>query len=110
MASTILGLGRGRHPKEHAVPDVTVKRGRPVLSRDASAVATASACSGSGPPSTLRVVVLVPAYNEAEAIEATLDGIMHQTRMPDLVVVIPNGCKDDTARGARKYPARVRGP
>ncbi|WP_461172237.1 glycosyltransferase family 2 protein [Arthrobacter sp. Z1-9] len=55
----------------------------------------------------LRVVVLVPAYNEAESIGATLDGLMGQERPADLIVVVPNGCTDDTAREARKYPVTV---
>lgn len=52
----------------------------------------------------LRVVVLVPAYNEAGSIGATLDGLMLQSRPADLIVVIPNGCTDSTAWEARKYP------
>ncbi|MDQ0824648.1 hypothetical protein QFZ60_000821 [Arthrobacter sp. B2I5] len=55
----------------------------------------------------LRLVVLVPAYNEAGSIGDTLDGLMLQSRPADLVVVIPNGCTDDTAREARKYPVTV---
>jgi cellulose synthase/poly-beta-1,6-N-acetylglucosamine synthase-like glycosyltransferase len=55
----------------------------------------------------LRVVVLVPAYNEAGSIGATLDGLMRQERPADLIVVIPNGCTDATAWEARKYPVTV---
>lgn len=55
----------------------------------------------------LRVVVLVPAYNEAGSIGATLDGLMRQDRPADLIVVVPNGCTDSTAREARKYPVTV---
>lgn len=54
-----------------------------------------------------RVVVLVPAYNEAASIGATLDALMVQARPADLVVVIPNGCTDSTAEQARKYPVTV---
>ena len=57
--------------------------------------------------SALRVVVLVPAYNEAGSIGATLDGLMLQSRPADLIVVIPNGCSDATAWEARKYPVTV---
>jgi len=59
------------------------------------------------PEEAVRVVVLVPAYNEAGSIGATLDGLMVQTRPADLVVVIPNGCTDSTARVARMYPVTV---
>jgi biofilm PGA synthesis N-glycosyltransferase PgaC len=55
----------------------------------------------------LRVVVLVPAYNEARSIGATLDGLMFQSRPADRIVVIPNGCTDTTAWEARKYPVTV---
>lgn len=55
----------------------------------------------------LRIVVLVPAYNEAGSIGATLDGLMLQARPADLVVVVPNGCSDTTAWEARKYPVTV---
>jgi biofilm PGA synthesis N-glycosyltransferase PgaC len=55
----------------------------------------------------LRVAVLVPAYNEAGSIGATLDGLMTQERPADLIVVVPNGCTDATAAVARKYPVTV---
>lgn len=57
--------------------------------------------------SQLRIVVLVPAYNEASSIGATLDGLMVQFRPADQIVVIPNGCTDSTAWEARKYPVTV---
>lgn len=53
------------------------------------------------------IVVLIPAYNEAGSIGATLDAILSQTRPADHVVVIPNGCTDDTAAIARRYPVTV---
>lgn len=70
---------------------------------------TYSAARPPGGPAgaTLRVVVLVPAYNEAASIGATLDGLMHQSRPADLVVVVPNGCTDSTAAVARAYPVTV---
>lgn len=79
--------------------DVSADRGGtvPVCSEDLAADAG----------SALRVVVLVPAYNEADSIGATLDGLMLQSRPADLVVVIPNGCTDATAWEARKYPVTV---
>ncbi|QWY82819.1 glycosyltransferase [Arthrobacter phage SilentRX] len=53
------------------------------------------------------IVVLIPAYNEAGSIGATIDAILTQTRPADHVVVIPNGCTDDTAAIARRYPVTV---
>ncbi|MEW1812500.1 glycosyltransferase family 2 protein [Pseudarthrobacter phenanthrenivorans] len=55
----------------------------------------------------LRIVVLVPAYNEEGSIGATLEGVMGQSRPADLVVVIPNGCSDGTAERARQFPVTV---
>ncbi|XAS68258.1 glycosyltransferase [Micrococcaceae bacterium Sec5.7] len=57
--------------------------------------------------SLLTVVVLVPAYNEESSIGATLEGLMLQTRPARQIVVIPNGCTDETAQQAGKYPVTV---
>lgn len=53
------------------------------------------------------MVVLIPAYNEAESIGATIESVLAQARPADKVVVIPNGCTDDTADVARSYPVTV---
>lgn len=54
-----------------------------------------------------RVVALVPAYNEASSIAETLGALLGQTRVPDLIVAIPNGCTDNTADIARAFPVTV---
>jgi cellulose synthase/poly-beta-1,6-N-acetylglucosamine synthase-like glycosyltransferase len=43
-----------------------------------------------------RVVVLVPAHNEAATIDFALDSLRDQVRRADLVVVIPDNCTDET--------------
>lgn len=53
------------------------------------------------------LVVLIPAYNEAGSIGATIESVLAQTRPADRIVVIPNGCTDDTADIARQYPVTV---
>jgi biofilm PGA synthesis N-glycosyltransferase PgaC len=53
------------------------------------------------------VVALIPAHNEASSIAATIEAALAQDRLPDLIVVIPNGCTDDTADIARRYPVTV---
>lgn len=53
------------------------------------------------------VVALIPAYNEESSIAATIEAVLEQERVPDRVVVIPNGCSDDTAAIARRYPVTV---
>ncbi|SNY28918.1 glycosyltransferase family 2 protein [Paractinoplanes atraurantiacus] len=54
-----------------------------------------------------RVVAIVPAYNEAAAIAATIQSLRDQTRPPDLIVVVPNNCTDDTAAVAEAAGAYV---
>jgi cellulose synthase/poly-beta-1,6-N-acetylglucosamine synthase-like glycosyltransferase len=54
-----------------------------------------------------RLVVLVPAHDEAAGIAATLDALDRQTRRPDRVVVIADNCTDDTAAIARAHGAEV---
>lgn len=53
------------------------------------------------------ITVLIPAYNEAGSIGRTIEAILNQTRQADKVVVIPNGCTDNTADIARQYPVTV---
>ena len=55
----------------------------------------------------LNIVALIPAYNEAGSIAATIEALLLQERVPDQIVVIPNGCTDDTAAIARTYPVTV---
>lgn len=52
------------------------------------------------------VVALIPAYNEEMSIGATIEALLAQTRVPDRIVVIPNGCTDNTAEVARSYQLR----
>jgi cellulose synthase/poly-beta-1,6-N-acetylglucosamine synthase-like glycosyltransferase len=53
------------------------------------------------------ITVLIPAYNEAASIGATIEAVLAQHRQADKVIVIPNGCTDDTAAIARTYPVTV---
>lgn len=55
----------------------------------------------------MHIVALIPAHNEAGSIQATLGALLAQDRLPDVVVVIPNGCSDDTAEIARQFPVIV---
>lgn len=55
----------------------------------------------------MKIVVLIPAYNESESIGRTIEAILKQDRQADEVVVIPNGCSDNTAEIARSYPVTV---
>lgn len=55
----------------------------------------------------MKIVALIPAYNESSTIAQTIQAVMVQTRKADHVVVIPNGCTDNTADIARRYPVTV---
>lgn len=48
-----------------------------------------------------RVVVLIPAHDEAAGIEATVRAVLAQTRPADLVLVVADNCTDDTEVLAR---------
>lgn len=54
-----------------------------------------------------RVVVLIPAHEEAGSIGQTIEALFAQTRRPNRIVVIPNGCSDETAEIARKYHVQM---
>lgn len=55
----------------------------------------------------MKIVALIPAYNEEGSISATIESVLAQTRVPDVIVVVPNGCSDDTAEIARQFPVTV---
>lgn len=53
------------------------------------------------------LVVLIPAHQEEQTIAATIEAALNQTRPADRIIVIPNGCTDQTANIARQYPVTV---
>lgn len=55
----------------------------------------------------LNIVALIPAYNEAKCIGDTIRALLSQDRVPDKIIVVPNGCKDFTAQVARWYECSV---
>jgi cellulose synthase/poly-beta-1,6-N-acetylglucosamine synthase-like glycosyltransferase len=54
-----------------------------------------------------RMVVILPAYNEAEDITQAVHALWDQTRPPDMVVVSCDNCTDDTAALAAAAGAHV---
>jgi len=50
-----------------------------------------------------KILVLVPAHNEADGIGRTLQALLKQTRPADRIVVLADNCTDDTAEIARGY-------
>jgi cellulose synthase/poly-beta-1,6-N-acetylglucosamine synthase-like glycosyltransferase len=67
---------------------------RPPLAEDASRNA-------------LRVVVLIPAYDEATVLRRTLEGVLPELGAGDQVLVVADNCTDDTAAIARASGAEV---
>lgn len=47
--------------------------------------------------------IVMPAYNEAACIEATLDSVVRQTLLPKKLVVVDDGSTDTTARIVEHY-------
>jgi cellulose synthase/poly-beta-1,6-N-acetylglucosamine synthase-like glycosyltransferase len=67
---------------------------------------TAEAAGVEAPPldlATMRIVALIPAHNEASSIEATIEGMLAQTRRADNTVIVCDNCTDDTFELASKY-------
>lgn len=54
-----------------------------------------------------KVSVLIPAYNAAETIRATLESVLSQTLPPSEILVMDDGSTDDTALIVKSYEPRV---
>ena len=53
--------------------------------------------------------IVIPAFNEASVIRDCINGLMNQEGIDQLeIVVVPNGCHDDTADVAREFGDRVK--
>lgn len=54
-----------------------------------------------------QIVVIIPAYNEASFIKATIESVLAQTVQPSVIIVAANNCTDETEDVARVAGARV---
>jgi hypothetical protein len=62
-----------------------------------------------GPDTHGVISVVIPAHNEASVIERLLTGLLADARSDELhIVVVANGCSDDTATIAASHGPRVR--
>lgn len=52
-----------------------------------------------------RISVVIPSYNSADSLGATLDSLGEQTRQPFEIIVVSDGSSDATASLMRSYPA-----
>jgi len=48
------------------------------------------------------IVAMIPVYNGEDCIRKAVLGLLAQTRVPDRIIVIPNGCSDRTTMAARE--------
>jgi len=56
----------------------------------------------------MKVSVLIPAYNCAATIAATLDSVLRQTVPPDEIIVMNDGSTDETAAVLKLYEPRIK--
>jgi poly-beta-1,6-N-acetyl-D-glucosamine synthase len=67
-----------------------------------------SATTGRADDQRPRITVLIAAHNEEESIGSTLDSVLAQERMPDLIVVAADNCTDRTVEIARSRQIKAR--
>lgn len=55
----------------------------------------------------MKISVLIPAYNAAATIDATINSVLAQTVAPDEILVLDDGSTDETCRHLAAYQSRV---
>jgi glycosyltransferase involved in cell wall biosynthesis len=51
----------------------------------------------------LKYAIIIPAKNEEESLPRTLDSIVSQTKLPEVVVIVDDSSTDNTSRVIKKY-------
>ncbi|MGH3276394.1 MAG: glycosyltransferase family 2 protein [Streptosporangiaceae bacterium] len=83
-------------------------RGRhEVTSRQDSAEGLRLLKSLADPPRTGRVIVLIPAHNEAASIKNTISSLRRQARPPDEIIVVSDNSSDTTEDRSMLHGAKV---
>jgi glycosyltransferase involved in cell wall biosynthesis len=55
----------------------------------------------------MKISVVIPAYNSAKVIGATLESVFRQTVPPDEILVLDDGSTDDTMALLNSYTPRI---
>jgi glycosyltransferase involved in cell wall biosynthesis len=55
----------------------------------------------------MKISVVIPTYNSAMTIQATLDSVLRQTRQPDEILVLDDGSKDNTIALLQAYGGQI---
>src|SRR5690348_12668818 len=55
----------------------------------------------------MKVSVVIPAYNAAETIDATIESVFRQTVAPFEILIVDDGSTDETGNLLRRYGDRV---
>lgn len=56
----------------------------------------------------MKITVVIPAYNAARTIRATVDSVLRQTLAPDEILVVDDGSTDETAALLQLYGRSIR--
>lgn len=59
------------------------------------------------PTNPLTVSVIIPTYNRAKLVQAAVESVLKQTRVPDEIVVVDDGSTDGTVEALRRFGAPV---
>ncbi len=79
-----------------------------LLNRDVDVVEPSEELALEAPlPSTLTVSVVIPCYNSAATIGATIESVLRQTVRPVQIIVADDMSSDDSLAVARRYPVTV---
>lgn len=58
-------------------------------------------------PEPHRVSVVIPCYNLAHKVSRAVDSCLHQSKIPDEIIVVDDGSKDDPAKELAGYGSRI---
>jgi cellulose synthase/poly-beta-1,6-N-acetylglucosamine synthase-like glycosyltransferase len=73
------------------------------LVKPADVVPAPAPRSAPNEPRSATIACIIPAYNEEATIAATMDSLLRQTRLPDVIHVVVNNTDDDTLDVLAKY-------